>query len=38
MSDNGHFDFKKHWLALTPDEREAFDRKPERRVTISRLT
>ena len=24
MSDNGHFDFKKHWLALTPDEREAF--------------
>ena len=38
MSDNGHFDFKKHWLALTPDEREAFAQKPERRVTISRLT
>ena len=24
MSDNTQFDFKKHWLALTPDEREAF--------------
>ncbi|EDV0317076.1 TPA: hypothetical protein P1079_000349 [Salmonella enterica subsp. enterica serovar Bareilly] len=24
MSENAQFDFKKHWLALTPDEREAF--------------
>ncbi|MBJ9142256.1 hypothetical protein [Citrobacter koseri] len=24
MSENTQFDFKKHWLALTPDEREAF--------------
>ncbi|EFM0018064.1 hypothetical protein DI17_003911 [Escherichia coli] len=24
MSDNEKFDFKKHWLHLTPDEREAF--------------
>ena len=22
MSENTQFDFKKHWLALTPDERE----------------
>ena len=24
MSENTQFDFKKHWLALTPGEREAF--------------
>lgn len=24
MNENTQFDFKKHWLALTPDEREAF--------------
>lgn len=24
MSDNTTFDFKKHWLQLTPDERKAF--------------
>ncbi|AXF58183.1 hypothetical protein DVA43_00705 [Leclercia sp. W6] len=24
MSDNEKFDFKKHWLDLTPDERKAF--------------
>ncbi|WP_235423950.1 hypothetical protein [Citrobacter koseri] len=24
MSENAQFDFKKHWLDLTPDQREAF--------------
>lgn len=24
MSENEKFDFKKHWLQLTPDERNAF--------------
>lgn len=36
MSENEKFDFKKHWLQLTPDERNAFADEAGRLVITSR--